>query len=88
MEQGFSSEESRRWLEPQFTWDVIGGQMNATKEKIRGLLEKLPEDCTMEDVQYHLYVLEKIQRGISRAESEGVLTQEEAEKRLSKWTAE
>ncbi|CAG9931941.1 hypothetical protein [Candidatus Nitrotoga arctica] len=62
--------------------------MNAAKEKIRELLEKLPEDCTVEDVQYHLYVLEKIQRGISRAESEGVITQEEVEKRLSKWTTE
>lgn len=60
--------------------------MNAAKEKIRELLEKLPEDCTVEDVQYHLYVLEKIQRGKSRIESEGAITQEEIEKRLSKWT--
>lgn len=60
--------------------------MNAAKEKIRELLEKLPEDCTVEDVQYHLYVLEKIQRGKSRIESEGAITQEESEKRLSKWT--
>jgi hypothetical protein len=26
-------------------------KMNAAKEKIRELLEKLPEDCTVEDVQ-------------------------------------
>lgn len=58
--------------------------MNAAKEKIRELLEKLPEDCTVEDVQYHLYVLEKILCGIARAEFEGVITQEEVEKRLSK----
>ena len=62
--------------------------MNAAKEKIRDLLEKLPEDCTVEDVQYHLYVLEKIQRGIFRAGSEGVMTQEEVEKRLGKWITE
>ena len=59
-------------------------QMNAAKEQIRELLDKLSEDCTVEDVQYHLYVLEKVQRGISRAETEGVMTQEEVEKRLSK----
>lgn len=62
--------------------------MNAAKEKIRDLLEKLPEDCTVEDVQYHLYVLEKIQSGIFRASSEGVMTQEEVEKRLGKWITE
>lgn len=62
--------------------------MNAAKEKIKDLLEKLPEDCTVEDVQYHLYVLEKIQRGISRAASEGVMTQAEVEKHLSKWITE
>ena len=62
--------------------------MNAAKEKIRYLLEKLPEDCTVEDVQYHLYVLEKIQRGISRVGAEGVMTQEEVEKRLGKWITE
>ncbi len=62
--------------------------MNAAKEKIKDLLAKLPEDCTVEDVQYHLYVLEKIQRGISRAASEGVMTQAEVEKQLSKWITE
>ena len=62
--------------------------MNAAKETIRQLLEKLPEDCTVEDVQYHLYVLEKIQRGISRAADEGTISQADVEKRLSKWTTD
>lgn len=62
--------------------------MNAAKETIRQLLEKLPEDCTVEDVQYHLYVLEKIQRGISRAATEGTISHADVEKRLSKWTTE
>lgn len=60
--------------------------MNTAKEEVSELLSKLPEDCTLEDVQYHLYVVEKIQRGISRAETESVLTQGEVEKKFSKWT--
>mgnify|MGYP006304333549 FL=1 len=59
--------------------------MSSTKEKVQAVLGKLPDDCTLEDVQYHLYVLEKIQRGIDRADNEGTISQEQAEKRLDKW---
>ena len=34
-----------------------------TKQAILELLEKLPEDCTLDDVQYHLYVLQTTERG-------------------------
>ena len=61
--------------------------MNTTKDEIQSLLQKLPEDCTFEDVQYHLYVIEKIRKGIERAESEGAVSQEEVERRLAKWTS-
>jgi hypothetical protein len=60
--------------------------MNTAKQEIRSLLDKLPDDCTFEDVQYHLYVVEKIRRGIQRAEKEGTISQEEVERRLGKWT--
>jgi len=61
--------------------------VNTTKDEIQALLQKLPDDCTLEDVQYHLYVIEKIRRGIERAETEGAVPQEEVERRLSKWTS-
>ena len=41
-------------------------------------------DCTLEDIQCHLYVVEKINRGIERAKSEGTKTQKELEKRFEK----
>ena len=62
--------------------------MDAVKQEVQSLLTKLPDGCTLEDVQYHLYVIEKIQRGIRRAETEGVVSQDEAEKRLDKWLSE
>ena len=61
--------------------------MNTAKSEVESLLQRLPEDCTLEDVQYHLYVVEKIRRGAELADTEGSLTQEEVERRLSKWTA-
>lgn len=62
--------------------------MNTVKEGVKTLLEKLPDDCTIEDIQYHLCVLEKIQKGIERAEKEGTISHEEVKKRLSKWLKE
>ena len=62
--------------------------MNTVKKEVKTLLERLPDDCTLEDIQYHLYVLEKVQKGINRAEKEGTVSHEEAKKRLSKWITE
>ena len=61
--------------------------MGAAKDEVKALLDKLPDDCSLEDVQYHLYVVEKINRGIERAEKEGMLNQEDVERKLDKWIA-
>lgn len=37
--------------------------MSTAKEEVKVLLDKLPDDCSLEDVQYHLYVVKKIHRG-------------------------
>lgn len=59
--------------------------MSAIKEEISSLLERLPADASIEDVQYHLYVIEKVRNGLESIEKEGGLTQEEVEAKLSKW---
>lgn len=61
--------------------------MSTAKQEVKALLDKLPDDCSLEDVQYHLYVVEKIHRGIERAETEGTLSQDEVERKLGKWTS-
>jgi predicted transcriptional regulator len=55
------------------------------KAEAIAMIERLPDDVTFEDIQYHLYVLEKIKRGIQRAETEGVIPHEEVRARLSQW---
>jgi len=62
--------------------------MNTAKEEVRTLLDKLPDECVIEDIQYHLYVVEKIQRGIARGNVEGLLSQEDVERKFSKWTTQ
>ena len=59
--------------------------MQTTKQEVNDLLNRLPDDCTLEDVQYHIYVLQKIERGLKDVEEGRVYTQEEVEKKMSKW---
>ena len=58
--------------------------MSAAKQNVEAMLQKLPDECTLEDIQYHLYVLEKIQSGIAAANEQEELSQEEVETRLNK----
>lgn len=59
--------------------------MNTAKEEVESMLHKLPDDCSLEDIQYHLYVLEKVRAGLEIADQQGTIAQEEVEGQLSKW---
>jgi hypothetical protein len=59
--------------------------MRTIKQELEILLKRLPDDCTLEDVQYHLYVLTKVREGLKAVATEGTITQAQAEQRLSKW---
>lgn len=61
--------------------------MQTAKEEVIDLLKQLPDDSTMEEIQYHLYVRQKIQRGLQDVEQGNVETQEEVENRMKKWIA-
>ena len=62
--------------------------MNNVKEKIQSILNQLPDDCSIEDIQYHLYVLEKVRQSLSAASLENTIPQEEVEGLLNKWLIE
>ncbi len=61
--------------------------MTSPKAEAKALIEGLPDDASFEDIQYHLYVLEKVKRGLESAETEGAVSHEEAKARLGKWLA-
>jgi len=60
--------------------------MSTIKDKVAELIHHLPEDSTLEDIQYHLYVLEKISKGQQSIKDGKGISNEEAKARLSKWT--
>jgi hypothetical protein len=65
-----------------------GDAMSTAKRDVEQVLDKLPDDCSVEDIQYHLYVLDKVRRGLEDARANGTIPQEEVETRLSKWLTE
>ena len=59
--------------------------METAKEQVQQLLSALPEDATLEDIQYHIYVRQKIEQGLADLEAGRVVSHAEVQKRLAKW---
>jgi hypothetical protein len=59
--------------------------MESAKKQALELIQQLPEESSLEDIQYHLYVREKVERGLRDLKAKRVLTQKEAERRMAKW---
>ena len=55
------------------------------KQEAQDMIQKLPDNCTYEDIQYHLYVVEKIKNGIKRAENGETVSHKDAKQRMTKW---
>jgi len=55
------------------------------KQKVINLLNRLSDDCSLENIQYHLYVLQKIEHGLKELDEGKGIPHEEVEKRMSKW---
>ena len=59
--------------------------MGSAKKQALELIQQLPEESSLEDIQYHLYVREKVERGFRDLKAKRVLTQKEVERRMAKW---
>ena len=62
-----------------------GGGGATAKQEVLDLLQELPEDATLEDIQYHIYVKQKIAQGLADVRAGRVVSQEEVEKRFARW---
>jgi hypothetical protein len=62
--------------------------MGSAKQQVELLLHKLPDNCSLEEIQYHVYVLDKVRRGLEEARQQGTLSQRDVEQQLSKWLTE
>ena len=59
--------------------------MQTAKEEVIEVLSSLPDDATLEEVQYRLYVRQKIKRGIDDIDKGRFVSQESVEDRMKRW---
>ena len=59
--------------------------MQTAKEEVVEVLSNLPDDATLEEIQYRLYVRQKIKRGIDDIDNARFVSQENVEDRMRRW---
>lgn len=59
----------------------------SAKEVVLEILEQLPEDVSFEDIQYHIYVRQKVERGLQDIDEDRLISHEEMEERMGPWIA-
>ena len=64
---------------------MMPARNKAAKQQVQRLLAELPDDVSLEDVQYHLYVLQHIGRGRRDIDEGRVLSQKEVQRRMARW---
>ncbi len=57
----------------------------SVKDEVISLIKQLPDDTTLDDIMYHLYVNQKILRGLEDIEKGNVYTNEEVEEMSKEW---
>ncbi len=55
------------------------------KDVVRAVLNRLPDNASLGDIMYELYVEEKIAQGLKDAASGNWVTQDEARALVAKW---
>ncbi|MDD3442235.1 MAG: hypothetical protein PHW89_03120 [Sulfurimonas denitrificans] len=59
--------------------------MTAVKNEAQNMIQNLPNDCTYEDIQYHLYVTQKIKNGMECSNNGHTVSHEKAKEKIQKW---
>lgn len=60
-------------------------KLKTVKEDIIEVIRRLPDDCTLQDIRYHLGVRAKVEQAIEDIDAGRVHTQEEVERMSAEW---
>jgi hypothetical protein len=70
-----------------FEEHVVVSPMPTAKQRVRDLLERLPDNCSLDDVVYHLYAMLKVDAGLAEAEAGRLIPHDVVAAELRrKWT--
>jgi hypothetical protein len=59
--------------------------MPSTKETAIDFIKNLPENLTVEEIAYKLYISEKLSRAQKQMENGNFVSHEDAKERMKKW---
>ncbi len=59
--------------------------MQAAKQDALRTINQLPDTADMEEIMYHLYVLDKVRKGQDAVERGQTLTSEELQRDIDSW---
>ncbi len=62
--------------------------MSKVKEKIKVLLDRIPDDITLEDLQYYIFILQRLEKGEQQIKDGKFYTSDEMKGLLEEWSKE
>ena len=59
--------------------------MSTAKHVVKKMLQDIPANSSFQDIQYHIYVREKIENGLNDIKKGRTFTQKQIERRMNRW---
>lgn len=60
--------------------------MASAKETVESILKSLPDDATLEDILYEIYVQQNIKIGLDAIRKGDLISEKDAAERLKRWS--
>jgi hypothetical protein len=65
--------------------NIMKTQAISAKKRTARMLKELPENSSFDDIQYHLYVLQKIEKGLMETKTSKGFSTSQMKSKLGKW---
>lgn len=59
--------------------------MKTAKDEVREILDQIPDDASLEEIQYRIYVRQSVERGLQDVKEGKTIPQAEMEARIARW---
>lgn len=59
--------------------------MQPLKQEVMETLQRLPEDVDIDEIMYHLYVLDKLRKSREAVERGEVISQDDLKREIEQW---
>ena len=60
--------------------------MQSIKAEVINMIQSLPDNSTLDEISYHLYVRSKVERGLKAIDEGRFVSEDDAEKRITGWS--